>query len=196
MSGAIAGSISFAASKLRSPEAARRLGDCPRWVGCFLTTLCAPRTFVLRLAGIKVVGWGSTRGIWRSKCKPRLRSCEAQTKKAFDRCEGRKSVLRYSSSYFFFAAFFFVAFFFIGMVMFLLVERSPLGCRVPASGAPVIVGPKLLPPDIGLSCCWCQEKISVSTQQSTRTETATSGRNGRNGRGWTKSTSSINVHFV
>jgi len=31
-----------------------------------------------------------------------------------------------SSSYFFFAAFFFVAFFFIGMVMFLLVERSPL----------------------------------------------------------------------
>jgi len=30
------------------------------------------------------------------------------------------------SSYFFFAAFFFVAFFFIGMVMFLLVERSPL----------------------------------------------------------------------
>jgi hypothetical protein len=31
------------------------------------------------------------------------------------------------SSYFFFAAFFFVAFFFIGMVMFLLVERSPFG---------------------------------------------------------------------
>ena len=46
-------------------------------------------------------------------------------KKAFDDSEGRKSVLP-GSSYFFFAAFFFVAFFFIGMVMFLLVERSPL----------------------------------------------------------------------
>ena len=47
-------------------------------------------------------------------------------KKAFVRHEGRKSVCL-SSSYFFFAAFFFVAFFFIGIVKFLLVERSPLG---------------------------------------------------------------------
>jgi len=42
------------------------------------------------------------------------------------------------SSYFFFAAFFFVAFFFIGMVMFLLVERSPFGFGEAAKAPPLI----------------------------------------------------------
>jgi len=45
-------------------------------------------------------------------------------KKAFE--IRRPQISLPGSSYFFFAAFFFVAFFFIGMVMFLLVERSPL----------------------------------------------------------------------
>jgi len=49
----------------------------------------------------------------------------AENEKGLRRFEGRKSVCL-GSNYFFFAAFFFVAFFFIGMVMFLLVERSPL----------------------------------------------------------------------
>ena len=49
----------------------------------------------------------------------------AKNEKGLRRFEGRKSVCL-GSSYFFLAAFFFVAFFFIGMVMFLLVERSPL----------------------------------------------------------------------
>jgi len=53
----------------------------------------------------------------------KLRFCKNE--KGLRRFEGRKSVCL-GSSYFFFAAFFFVAFFFIGMVMFLLVERSPL----------------------------------------------------------------------
>jgi len=43
------------------------------------------------------------------------------------------------SSYFFFAAFFFVAFFFIGMVVFLLVERSPYGFGKAAKAPPLIV---------------------------------------------------------
>ena len=46
-------------------------------------------------------------------------------KKAFDSAKAANQFAS-SSNYFFFAAFFFVAFFFIGMVMFLLVERSPL----------------------------------------------------------------------
>jgi len=50
-------------------------------------------------------------------------------KKAFD--WRRPQISLPNDDYFFFAAFFFVAFFFIGMVVFLLLERTPLKCGQP-----------------------------------------------------------------
>jgi hypothetical protein len=125
--------------------------------GTARTEGCARRAHSLSAPGGRTLGWRAyshLRTLWREKPKNNHKGHEGaqsrkpgdvrgfcvlcgffpSNKKAFDKCEGRKSGLRYSSSYFFFAAFFFVAFFFIGMVMFLLVERFSLGLQSPRIG--------------------------------------------------------------
>ena len=72
-------------------------------------------------------------------------------KKAFD--WRRPQISLPNDDYFFFAAFFFVAFFFIGIVVFLLLERTPLKMREAVMATPLIAWPDLLPPDIVLSLC-------------------------------------------
>jgi hypothetical protein len=86
----------------------------------------------------------------------------SKNEKGLRRCEGRKSVCR-SSSYFFFAAFFFEAFFFIGIVNVPPVERCSLEFWSAVVATPLIALAQQLPQDIVLTSDGCQEIFTIKS---------------------------------